>query len=106
MNNSDPPKSIEPLAVKPKVAWNMIGCGTTHGYELVKQGELESFRDGKSRKILVSSIHAYIKRRLVAEANEPPPTWTRKATQARSAMRDQSWLGRRILIFTGTPPWR
>lgn len=95
MNHSDTPKPIWPLAVKPKVAWNIIGCGSTHGYELLKQGELESFRDGKSRKILVSSIHAYIERRLAAETNEPPPRWTQKATQARSSDRKNERTARR-----------
>jgi hypothetical protein len=95
VKDSDSPKSAGPLAVRTKVAWNMIDCGPTHGYELLKQGELESFRDGKSRKILVSSIHAYIKRRLAAEANEPPPMWTNKATQVRGSKRNNERAARR-----------
>jgi hypothetical protein len=53
-----------PLVVKPKVAWKMLACSNTRGYELLAAGELQSFKDGKSRKILVASIEAYIARRL------------------------------------------
>ena len=55
-----------PLLVKPKDAWRMLGCGNTRGYELLAAGDLDSFLDGRSRKITVASIHAYIARRLTA----------------------------------------
>ena len=57
---------IEPLVVKPKVAWRMLDCGNTRGYQLIAAGELESYRDGRSRKITVASIKRYIERRLAA----------------------------------------
>jgi hypothetical protein len=44
----------------------MLGCGNTRGYELLAAGELDSFLDGRSRKITVASIHAYVARRLSA----------------------------------------
>jgi hypothetical protein len=44
----------------------MLGCGNTRGYELLAAGELDSFLDGRSRKITVASIHAYVARRLTA----------------------------------------
>jgi excisionase family DNA binding protein len=52
------------LLVKPKTAWRMLGCSNTHGYALLAAGELDSFRDGRARKITVASIHRYIARRL------------------------------------------
>ena len=55
------------LLVKPKVAWKMLACSNTRGYELIAAGQLESFRDGRSRKITVASIHRFIARRLAAE---------------------------------------
>jgi hypothetical protein len=58
--------ALEPLAVKPRDAWHMLGCGNTHGYQLLGAGELESYLDGSSRKITVASIRAYIARRLAA----------------------------------------
>jgi hypothetical protein len=57
---------LEPLVVKPRDAWRMLGCGNTRGYELLTTGELDSFLDGRSRKITVASIHAYVARRLSA----------------------------------------
>jgi hypothetical protein len=54
----------EPLLVRPRTAWRMLGCGNTHGYALLKADELESFLDGRSRKITVESIHRLIARRL------------------------------------------
>jgi hypothetical protein len=53
-----------PLVVKPKVAWRLLDCSNTRGYELLAAGELQSFKDGRSRKISVESIHRYIARRL------------------------------------------
>jgi excisionase family DNA binding protein len=58
---------LDPLVVKPREAWVMLGCGNTWGYELLAAGELESYLDGRSRKITVASIHAYIARRLAAK---------------------------------------
>ena len=53
-----------PLIVKPKVAWKMLNCSNTRGYELLAAGELDSFLDGRSRKITVDSIRRYVSRRL------------------------------------------
>jgi hypothetical protein len=46
----------------------MLGCGNTYGYKLLNAGELESFVDGKARKITVASIYGYIERKLTAES--------------------------------------
>jgi hypothetical protein len=58
------PGETGPVVVKPKIAWKMLSCSNTRGYELLAAGELESFRDGRSRKITVASIHQYILRQL------------------------------------------
>jgi AT hook motif len=63
------PVHSEPLLVKPKVAWKMLGCGNTRGYQLLAMGELESFLDGRSRKITVESIRNYVARRLGKSAS-------------------------------------
>jgi hypothetical protein len=54
----------EPLVVSPRRARRMLDCGNTRLYELIGARELESFKDGRSRKITVTSIKAYIARRL------------------------------------------
>jgi hypothetical protein len=58
------------LVVKPKVAWKMLSCSNTRGYELLAAGELDSFLDGRSRKITVGSIERYIARRLAQEPTQ------------------------------------
>jgi hypothetical protein len=57
------PSYTEPLVVKPREAWRMLSCGATRGFELLAAGELDSFQDGRSRKITVESIRRYISRR-------------------------------------------
>jgi hypothetical protein len=53
----------QPLVVNPKAACQMLDCGPTHFYEKVLP-ELDSFLDGRSRKITVESIHRHIARQL------------------------------------------
>jgi hypothetical protein len=55
---------IEPLVVKPRLAWRLLDCSNTRGYELLRAKELDSYLDGRSRKITMESIHRYIKRHL------------------------------------------
>ena len=43
-----------PLVVKPRVVWRLLACSNTRGYELLAAGELQSFKDGRSRKSLSS----------------------------------------------------
>jgi excisionase family DNA binding protein len=45
----------------------MLACGNTRLYELIAAGEIESYRDGRSRKIPVASIQAYVRQRIEAE---------------------------------------
>ncbi len=57
---------IGPLVVKPRDARRMLSCGQKKLYELLRDGQLESFKDGGSRKITVSSIEQFIARGLTA----------------------------------------
>jgi hypothetical protein len=60
----------QPPLVRPRTAWLMLGCGNAHGYALLNAGELESFMDGRARKITVDSIHRYIARMIAAASPE------------------------------------
>lgn len=71
-------RAVEQLLVKPREAWRMLGCGNSHGYELLNAGELESFRDGSTRKITVSSIRSYIARKLAAAGKTSVASQTRR----------------------------
>jgi hypothetical protein len=60
------PIDAEALVVKPAKACAMLDCGHTRFYQLIAAGELDSYRDGASRKVTVASIRSYIARQLAA----------------------------------------
>jgi excisionase family DNA binding protein len=60
------PEPVEPLVVKPKIAERLLNVSHNRLYQLISAGDLESFRDGSSRKITMNSIKAYIARHLDA----------------------------------------
>jgi hypothetical protein len=78
----------EPLVVSPKRAQYLLGCGNTRFYELLTSGELESYKDGKSRKITMRSIRARVERKLAEAGPETSPIT--KVTAARIKRRTQS----------------
>jgi excisionase family DNA binding protein len=59
-----------PLVASPNQAMSAIQVSRKKLYELIKTGELESYTEGKSRRITVKSINDYIERRLAAEASK------------------------------------
>jgi hypothetical protein len=54
----------EPLVVSPRRARQMLDVGNTRLYELLNEKKLDSYLDGRARKITVASIHRYIADRL------------------------------------------
>jgi hypothetical protein len=60
----------EPLVVSPRRARLMLDLGNTRLYELIAARELDTFKDGKSRKITVASIRAYIARKIEASRQQ------------------------------------
>lgn len=56
-----------PLLVKPNAAMTMLCVSRAKLYEIINRREIESFKEGKSRLIIVASIHNYIARKLAAE---------------------------------------
>jgi hypothetical protein len=63
------------LVVNPRRAMHMLDCGRTRLYDLIGNGELDSYLDGRARKITVESIHRHIERRLAQHGikNTVPP---------------------------------
>jgi hypothetical protein len=76
------------LVVPPKGACRMLSCSITRLYELLNSREIESYRDGKSRKVVVASIRSYVSRQIAAEDSKSRKGWTDKATQARIARKN------------------
>jgi excisionase family DNA binding protein len=60
-----------PLAVKPRRACELLDVGLTRLYELLNAGEIVGYTDGRSRKIVVQSIHDYVRRRIEASVARP-----------------------------------
>ncbi len=57
-----------PLVASPNQTMRAIQVSRKKLYELINTGELESYTEGKSRRITVKSINEYIERRLAAES--------------------------------------
>jgi excisionase family DNA binding protein len=58
---------LEALAVSPREACRLLAVGNTRLYELLAAGELESYLDGRMRRVTTRSIRARIARLLVGE---------------------------------------
>ena len=56
----------EKLLVTVENAAAMLSLGRTLTWTLVRKNELRSIRVGKTRRVLVSSLHEYIERQLIA----------------------------------------
>lgn len=54
------------LVASPADTSLILNCSRDIVYELIRSGELDSYLDGRSRKIVVASIEAYVARRLKA----------------------------------------
>ena len=63
----------------------MLACGNTRLYELLAAKELESFLDGRSRKITVESIRRYIARQLAPAVSPTKDTEPRQRGRPRKA---------------------
>jgi len=57
-----------PLVASPKQAMNLLQVGRATLYSLLDRGELESFRVGRSRRITIKSVNAYVERCLEQDA--------------------------------------
>jgi excisionase family DNA binding protein len=76
----------EPLVVRPKVACRLLSVGETRLYELIANGELESFKDGGARRITMASIKARVARKLEqSEQSKANPPLHRKQDAAIAA---------------------
>ncbi len=52
------------LLLAPSDAAQLLGCGRTHLYSLLRKGELRSIRIGRLRRIPRTEVEAYIERQL------------------------------------------
>jgi hypothetical protein len=78
---------IQPLAVKTKDAWTMLGCSNAHGYKLITEGQIDSYLNGRIRLVTVASIQAYVEKQVAAAKKDKGPKRTEQATAASVARR-------------------
>ena len=62
-----PAAALEPLVVTPREACRLLSVGNTRLYQLIGAGELETFRDGRTRRITMASIRRRIACLLAAD---------------------------------------
>jgi excisionase family DNA binding protein len=63
---------LEPLVVTPREARRLLGVGNTYLYRLISTKELDSYTTGRARRIPLTSIRAYVARRLEASMGPRP----------------------------------
>jgi excisionase family DNA binding protein len=56
--------SGDPLVVRPEQARRLLACGRAALYEMINNGELDSYKDGAVRKITMESLRRFIERKL------------------------------------------
>ena len=59
---------LEPLAVSPRQACLLLGVGNTRLYQLIGNGELVAYKDGRTRRVTMQSIRARVARLASAAA--------------------------------------
>jgi excisionase family DNA binding protein len=74
---------LEPLAVSPRQARLLLGVGNTRLYQLIGDGELVTYKDGRSRRITMASIRARVARLAGAGANGDAPQPRRRGRPRR-----------------------
>jgi excisionase family DNA binding protein len=78
----------EPVSVPPREAARLLNVGQSRLYKLLRDGELESYRDGRARRITMKSIHDRVNRLGAADKKwqqiAPQPPRQRKRQQARA----------------------
>src|SRR5262245_61968911 len=66
--------AIDPRALVTNIpgARVLLGVGHDKVYDLIKAGEIESYLDGRARKITIESIKAYVTRKAAAAKQFEP----------------------------------
>lgn len=65
---NQPASEGRPIVASVNETMVALKIGRAKTYELINSGQLQSYVEGTSRKIIWSSIYDYIKRRLAEEA--------------------------------------
>jgi excisionase family DNA binding protein len=81
----DPKVAIgEPLSVSPRQACSLLNVGNTRLYQLLRDGELATYREGRARRITVESIRARVSRLAGGNGNGNTPRSRRRGGPRKS----------------------
>jgi excisionase family DNA binding protein len=69
---------LEPLAVSPRRACVLLSIGNTRLYQLISNGELVSYQEGRARRITMQSIRARVERLAAAVTTGDAPAAPRR----------------------------
>jgi excisionase family DNA binding protein len=64
--------ALEPLVVTPREACKLLRIGNTRLYRLLGTKAIDSYNDGRARRIPLSSIRNYVARRIEASMGPRP----------------------------------
>jgi excisionase family DNA binding protein len=84
----DRDRLIEPLAVPPRQACLLLGIGNTRLYELIHDGELVTYHEGRARRITMESIHGRVARLAGGGATAAPAPPRRRGRPCKRPERD------------------
>jgi excisionase family DNA binding protein len=76
--SADDAAGLEPLLVSPRQARQLLNISNTKLYAMLGAGELPSCLVGKSRRIPLTALRAYISRRVAENAGKRPRGRPRK----------------------------
>jgi excisionase family DNA binding protein len=65
---------LEPLSVSPRQACLLLGVGNTRLYQLIRDGELSTYHEGRARRITLESIRARVSRLAGGNGNTNTPS--------------------------------
>jgi excisionase family DNA binding protein len=79
------PAGVEPLVVTPREACALLNIGNTRLYRLLSDKQIDSYREGRARRIPMASIKSYIARCLAESMGRRGPGRPRKHPVAAAA---------------------
>jgi hypothetical protein len=87
-------RDVDPITVRPAQACKMLNLGMTRLYEMLNDGTLQSFSEGGSRYVLVSSIRQWVADKL--EKSTPPRGTDYESPGRRRRGRVRRLVGQRL----------
>jgi excisionase family DNA binding protein len=76
---------LEPLVVSPRQACRLLNVGNTRLYQLIAAGEVESYREGRARRITTESIRRRVARLAASATASVEPARRRRGRPTKNS---------------------